>query len=352
MAKVTSRDVARLAGCSQTTVSLALNNRYDISISEEMRKRVFEAAKELNYTPNQFAKGLKTNKSNLIGLIVPNITNPFFSMLIYEMENYAYTKDYNIITCISYRQPEIEMAKHRLLTEKSVDGIIYTFTPSPESKDNITSLSKKTRLLIYGESDPDTSLDIVCYDGRNEGYLLAKHLLSLGHKKICYISQPFSPNYLSRIQRFKGIQDAMKEFGCEDDLITEAAEIPLSGNPIPTEFEVGYRFAEKVLKDRSVTAIIGMNDMIALGAMNYIQNHTSLSIPGDISICGFDDIYLGNLFHPSLTTVNHNLHQGCQIAIDTLLDIIKNGRTRQYRKYDYTSQLIVRNSSGPAKNHV
>ncbi len=348
MRKLTSKDVAKLAGCSQTTVSFVLNNKQDISISDETRQKVLEAAKELNYVPNQFAKGLKTNKSNLIGLIVPNMINPYFPSIIQKFEEYAATKGYNIITCNSHRQPERERIQHDLLIEKSVDGIIYTFTP--QHPENIQNLSGRTKLIVFGEFDPDCDLNMICYDGYTEGQQLVEHLISLGHRKICYITPPFSKSFRSRERRLNGIIDKMKEYGCQDDLIVRIASSNTHMSETPFEFEIGYNLTEEVLNKTKVTAIIGMNDMIALGAMDYIFNNTKYSIPGDISLCGFDDIYLGNMFHPKLTTVNHNLTAGCQLTVDKLLDLIENShRQSQVIKIDYLSKIVVRDSVSEAK---
>ena len=290
MRNPTSKDVANLAGCSQTTVSFVLNNRLDIPISDETRQRVLDAAKKLNYVPNQFAKGLKTNKSNLIGLIVPNIINPFFSNIIQKIEDYAATKGYNVITCNSHRQPERERVQHNLLTEKSVDGIIYTFTP--RHSENIQNLSNKTKLLVFGEIDPNCELDMVCYDGYSEGQQLVEYLLSLGHRRICYISPPFSKSSLSRERRLNGIINKMKDYGSEAGLIVKFAPNGIQMSDTPLEFEIGYSLTEEVLKDTKVTAIIGMNDMVAFGAMNYILNNTDLYLFRTISHCAVSTIYI------------------------------------------------------------
>lgn len=344
--------MAQLAGCSQTTVSFVMNNRTDIAISDETREKVLRAAEQLNYVPNQFAKGLRTNRSNLIGLIVPSMDNPYFSSITRRIEEYATGKGYSVITCNSYRQPAREREQHNLLLEKSVDGIIYTFTP--RFSENIKALSRKTELVVFGERDDSLSLPQVCYDGFAAGRAMGEYLIGLGHRKIGYLSTPFSGSFLSRQNRLDGLRSAMAAHGLPQEDIVVKIDIPDStSTDTPAEFQTGYRACRELLAEcAEVTAMVGMNDMIALGAMDQILTHTGLRIPADISLCGFDDIYLGNLYHPKLTTMNHNLSHATKLTVDTLLALI-DGRANEVPPMQcHESRLVVRQSTGPARDQA
>ena len=130
MKRATSKDVAKLAGVSQTTVSFVMNNTPGVSLSEETKKKVLEAAKELHYIPNSFGKGLRTSQSKLLGIFLPSLNNPFYPMVMQYIENHTAKLNYNVMLCCTYRNSEREKTYLDLCIEKQVDGIIYLFTPN------------------------------------------------------------------------------------------------------------------------------------------------------------------------------------------------------------------------------
>lgn len=346
MKKPTSRDVAKLAGVSQSTVSFVLNSRKDIIISEQTRQKVLEAVKQLNYMPNQFAKGLKTNKSNLIGLIVPTITNPYYPMLTQHIEEYAASRGYNILLCNTYRKIDNEEFYLNLMAEKSVDGIIYGFTPSfPQIALNI---STRIPVVIIGEKHEGIKISTVALNSFMAGQLVAQHLVELGHKKIAFVTSPLNGLSHSRQQRLQGIISKLKEHGLEKHLIVKAESYENESNDSTYEIEVGYKLTTALLVQKEITAIIGVNDMVAFGALNAVRDH-GLKVPDDISICGFDNIYLSRVIHPNITSVDHYAAQRSRLAVDILIDKSNNEANKVYR-VEYEPQLVVRESTGVVKS--
>ncbi len=345
MKKATSRDVAKLAGVSQTTVSFVINNTPNVSVSEETRKKVLYAARELNYVPNSFAKGLKTKKSKLIGLIVPTMINPFYPMLAQKIQEYASAKGYSVLLCSTNRIPEKEQEYLELLVEKSVDGIIYTFTPHFLSK--VTRLSQQIPIVLVGEKSDKINLNTISLNGFRSGQLVAQHLVELGHRKIAYIMSPVTTVSLARVKRLEGIRATLREHGLENGLIVRTASYD-GFNEGKLEIEAGYQLASELIRETDITAIIGVNDMVALGVVSCILNEGKLRIPDDISVCGFDNIYLSDMIRPKITTVDYFTIYQCKLAVDMLIENPSNDFT-DVLKVENEPRLIKRESTGPAK---
>jgi LacI family transcriptional regulator len=351
MKRLTSRDVAKLAGVSQSTVSFVLNNSKKVTISDETRERVLSAAKQLNYVPNVFAKGLKTNVSKLIGLMVPNITNPFYPLLIQSIEEYAATNGYNILLCNTHRKIENERFYLNLLAQKSVDGIIYLFAPSfPEE---LKELSNSLPIVVIGDRDDNKDLDTISLDSFKSGQFMIRHLMELGHERIAFISGSFTSTSLSKRKRLEGIIHEMKKHKLDKFLIIKEDANEREIYDSTYEIEVGTSLALELLKNNKVTAIVGANDMTAFGAMTAIQK-LGLKIPDDISICGFDNIFLSKMVIPNLTTIDNYIPQRGRLAMDILLDKLSSSHNDmpQVCKVEYEPLLVVRESTGPAKKNT
>jgi LacI family transcriptional regulator len=344
MKKATSMDVARLAEVSQSTVSFVLNNRKDISISDNTRKKVLAAAEKLNYIPNSFAAGLRTNRSKLIGLLMPTITNPYFPLLTQFIEEYATAKGYNILLCNTYRKPDNEKACLNLLAEKSVDGILYLFTPT--FTEYINEASKSTPIVMIGEKMNDLDIHTIGLDSIAAGEMIAQHLISKGHKHFAFISTPMNEISVARIRRYQGVKAKLEEHGLAENLILETSEYEYESTDSTYEIEIGFNIAKKILENKNdTTAFIGVNDMVAFGIMNY-ANIYRIKVPDDISICGFDNIYLSRVLQPGITTIDHLLKQRARLAMDMLLDLIDSKDINKHvTKLVLEPDLIIRGST-------
>lgn len=347
--KPTSRDVAKLAGVSQTTVSIILNNRTDISIPESTRMKVLEVARELNYVPNQFAKGLKTNRSRLIGLLLPTISNPYYQMLAQYVEEAAAKKGYNLLLCNTSRLAEREAFYLDLLSGRFADGIIYAFAPS--LPDRAKQLFVPERLVVIGDTNPTLNMQTVSLNSFKAGQMVAEYLIGLGHSRIGFITSPLTGYTLSRRARMEGFLDAMKRAGFEDRVVIKEGTHERENSDGSYEIDIGFSFAEELLRDHDVTAIVGVNDMVAFGAISYITR-TSMRMPEDISVCGFDNIYLSRSLNPHITTVDHHLDEKVRSAVDMIVSSAEGepiaDEQSQSDSESSGPMLVPRNSTGPA----
>lgn len=344
MKRATSKDVAKLAGVSQTTVSFVMNNTPGISLSDETRRRVLEAAKQLQYVPNSFAKGLKTSQSKLLGVFLPSMDNPFYPMLMQYIEKYTVKLSYNVMLCCTYRSKEREQAYLDLCMEKQVDGIIYLFTPNWLKR--VTQMSRHIPVLLISEKSDDIPLNTISLNGFRCGQLLAEHLISLGHRQIAYAMSSATSVSLTRRMRLEGIKAALSSAGLPESAL-HIIKAPASPNI--DEANEGYMMMEQILSDRRITAVIGVNDLVAFGLLSRALNTPGIRIPHDISICGFDNIYLSGMLHPSLTTVDYCTESLCKLAVDMILN--DKGDT-DILKLAGEPQLIKRESTGPSPQHT
>ena len=341
MKKVTSCDVARLAGVSQTTVSFVLNNRTDISISEKTRQKVLDAAKQLNYISGTFSNQSKTGISKTVGLLVPNLSNLYYPMLIQSVQKHLTDEGYNLLICDTNRRETEEKYYLRFFEESGVDGIIFAFTPSDHNYAN--SLAKRIPMVVLGETDNRYKIDAIELDSVTSGGLIARHLLDLGHKNIAYITTPTNNISLSRSKRLQGIKDEIEAYGKEIEFTVKTAKFEHEVTDSAFETEIGYQLTCELLKETEITAIIGVNDMLAFGAIQAIRDN-GYSVPEDIAVCGFDNLHISKTVSPGITTVDHMISKRCHSAVTTLLDLIRN-HEKEVVKIVYEPQLIVRKST-------
>lgn len=341
MKRATSKDVARLAGVSQTTVSFVINNTPGVSLSDETRRKVLEAAQKLQYIPNSFAKGLKTRQSKLLGVFLPSMDNPFYPMLMKYIERYTAGRGYNVLLCCTYRNPEREHAYLDLCMEKQVDGIIYLFTPNWIKR--VVQIASTLPVVLISEKSDDVPLNTISLNGLRCGQLMAQHLLDLGHRRIACIMSSVTSVSLTRQKRLEGIRGAIREAGLPDETLRVYTE-PASALE-HSEAEAGYAAMQQLLQENWATAVIGVNDQVAFGALSCALNTPGIQVPRDISIGGFDNIYLSEMAHPRLTTVDYCNESLCQLAVDMVLN--RSGGAGGL-KLASEPQLLVRESTGPS----
>lgn len=312
----TIKDIAKKAGVSITTVSLVLNNK-EIRVSPETRARVIEVAKSFNYNPNSSARALVTKKTNTLGLIIPDISNPFFSELAKGIEAEAQEHNYSIIFCNSSEQGEKDVHNLSLLIGKQVDGLIIATSLSDSDTEHIQQFNR----IIY-ESNipvvavdriiPEKNYDYVSIDHLEGGFLATKHLLELGHKKIgCITGQLDSA---SARERYNGYINALGMFGVEQN-----QGLVYHGD---YQIESGFNGA-KVLIDKGVSAIFACNDMMACGAYKQARL-MGKTIGQNFSIIGYDDIPLCEILEQPLTTIHQPISKmgknACQLIIELITE--------------------------------
>lgn len=298
-------------------------------------------------------KNNPTKKNNRMLLVLtPTLTNPYYSELIQAVEDYADSLGYRVIVCNTFRKSDLEKYYLDTFLGSHVDGLIYTFLPSFPHL--IEQVSSTTPVVIIGEKEEDLAICSIELSNVNAGAMLAEHLYQLGHRKLAFLSTPFNQFTLARGQRLEGIRRQLESHGLTDGLkaIVEdpRAETDMQDGGLPYEYIVGRRLAAEFLRRKEdATALIGVNDMTALGILNELQAQ-GFHIPRDYSVCGFDNIFASSVTTPTLTTIDHHLYTRCRSAVDMILSQNEKRASAQpamVNKIEYTPQLIVRGSTGP-----
>lgn len=303
------KDVAERSGVTVTTVSRVLNNRG--YISEATRQKVYKAMEELNYQPNEIARALLKRKSNLIGLLIPDVSHPFFAELTKYIEYYAYKNGYKILLCNSYQESKKEKDYVDMLKRNQVDGIIMG--------SHTLEISEYLNLsLPIVAIDRFLSKDIPCIasDNYNGGVLATELLIEKGCRKLAHISGPLSLNTPAN-QRCTAFEDT----AIERNIPYIVTETKLN-NFNKEEYE---KLILKLFKDHpDIDGIFASSDLIATCIIK-IANALGKSIPKDLKVVGYDDIAMASLIVPPLTTIKQNTKEIAKISIENILNQI-NGK--------------------------
>lgn len=344
MKKPTMSDVAKLAGVSQSTVSFVLNDA-PVTISEETRRRVKAAVKELNFKPRKKLKNYAKKEGICIALIIPNASNHYYMEMMRNISHFVDGMGYSLITINTNRTESNEEQYLQMLSgmQPKIAGIIYSFTPSQSSRKIIAALN--IPIIVIGELLDENGLECVSLDSYVSGMMIANHLLDLGHTHLAYITSPPSLISLSRARRLAGIKEACRG----------KAALEIYTKPDESEFDsknyeqqLGYELTLSCLEKQKqrITAYIGTNDMISLGILQALEDKGKI-VPDDISVCGFDNILLSSYTHPPLTTMDHHSYGRCGLAVELLNNKILN-KYPNPSSINYLPTLIVRESTGRA----
>lgn len=329
---VTIRDIARLADVSTTTVSRIINNK-PYAASEATTKKVLEIIEEMNYKPNPLARGLITKKTKTIGLIIPDIANPFFPEIARGVEDIANKMGFNVFLCNTDDDLKKERKYIDALREKYVDGIILTVASDPRYE-HIAELEKsEIPIVMMDRQVGHEEGKCVFIDNLEGGYLATRHLIDLGHKRIGCITGPLKTK--GAIDRYKGYEKALMEKGIEIDknLVVESNY----------KIEGGMEATKKLLHHKDLTAIFVCNDTMAYGAYKELKRK-GYKIPEDMSIVGFDNIYLSQMLEKELTTVCQPTYKMGVAAAEMLIKVI-DGKKINKKQLCFKPELIVRKST-------
>ncbi|NIB42401.1 LacI family transcriptional regulator [Pseudomaricurvus alkylphenolicus] len=297
----TLKDVAKRVGVSTATVSYVLSGRR--SISAEVKKKVLAAIKELDYQPNRKAQGLRTGQSNLIGMLLPDLTKPYFPNLAQQVEYAARKAGFAVLLIDCQTDKREQEDGFNVLSQQAVDGIIWF--PLDDSIPKSFGKVKCPVVLI------DTTLpgyDTVKCDFNRGGHLQVEEALKYGHQRIGLLSGPQSIE--SARDRRNAVLEAMK------GKLELAWEVE-----VPFHTDLNDK-AIKALKKQTATAVICADDLVAIGAIKALKN-LGLSVPGDVSVIGFDDIPWSTLVEPMVTTVAQPISAIGSEAVSMLIQKIQ-----------------------------
>ncbi|MEU8607784.1 LacI family DNA-binding transcriptional regulator [Actinoplanes sp. NPDC048791] len=324
---VTIKDVARAAGVSPSTVCRALSTPE--LVRAETRERVQRSAAELDYSPNRAARGLITGRTGNLGLIVPDLGNPFFPGVVKGIQARAREADYAVFLADTDEDPAAEAQLVRTLA-KQVDGIVLC---SPRmSEQELRGVAALTPVVLLNRRVG--RLPAITFDNVDGMRQAVTHLTALGHRRIAYVAGPRAS--WSNRERVRGLRSAIAAAGAE---LVEVG-------PVQPQFDGGVAAADQVLA-AGVTAVIAYNDVIALGLLSRL-NARGIAVPAAISVLGFDDIALSAMVHPSLTTVGLPMKSCGRAGVDLLLGLLQNPDKFGTTRRELGTQLMVRGSTGPA----
>jgi LacI family transcriptional regulator len=327
----TIKDIGRLANVSIAAVSKVVNGDYS-SVSEATKERILKISKELNYKPNRMARGLVTSKTNILGLMVSDITNPFFAALAKGVEDRAGTYGYNVLLCNTDEKSEKEITYVDLMLQYNAAGVIVTSSSNPESEHILELAEHNTPFVSIDRSISSNNYSIFVDNFRGT-YVAAEHLIKNGHTKLAFIGG--EPPGTGINQRLNGYLQALRDYKIEENCQLVCIDSYHS--------ESGYRNVNMLLnKGLSFTGVVCGNDLIAFGVIKALKER-GLKIPEDISIIGFDDIYLSALFDPSLTTIRQPIYEMGSHAVDVLIRLIKGENVIEKVKY-FGPELVERDS--------
>ncbi|WP_018239975.1 LacI family DNA-binding transcriptional regulator [Ensifer sp. BR816] len=305
---VTIKHVAKAAGVAVGTVSRVLAKNK--TVNEEIRIRVEDVIQELGYKPNSIGRSLRLNKTDLIGLVIPDITNPFFAELAKHVEMLASAEGYSVLLANSHDDPAAEQQQVQALLGRLPSGMILV----PVSESVIGDLVRGKNTVTVDR--PLKGQTLVGVDNRRGGYLAADHLLSLGHRRIAYMGGP--PALDVARERREGFVGRIREFQQKNPSQSLAFQT-VDGN---FDYRAGEELGNRLLRQEGPhrpTAIATASDQQAIGLMRATAD-LGLSIPNDLSIVGFDDIPLASLVLPRLTTIRQPLAEIARIALDAILN--------------------------------
>ncbi|RTE02846.1 LacI family DNA-binding transcriptional regulator [Paenibacillus whitsoniae] len=330
---ITIYDIAEKAGVSAMTVSRVINNTG--RISEDTRKRVRKVMEELNYIPNSAARSLVSQKTNILSLLIADITNPFYTTLARGAEDAAKKAGYRLLFANSDENYAKEKDYVDMMLSTRVDGVL--FAPTGDlSVDNLNRLLQhQIPLVILDREVPGIEADIVLGDSKEGAKTLVEHLVSLGHRRIAMING--SPDVSTARLRYTGYREALV----------------LSGLPMDDELVVhlGFRvFHEDAALDALLTlkdpptAIFAANNLLAVGIIQSLRER-GLQVPEDISVACFDDIGPAEMINPFLTVAAQPAYQFGLLGMQLLIERIEAEAAQPPRKIMLPSDLIIRSST-------
>lgn len=327
------KEVAKLSGTSQATVSRVLNDSG--YVKQETKARVLESIKALDYRPLERSEGAKASKT--IGLVVPNIENPFFGKVANHLSRAAISKNYNLLL---YSLSGVEGNKDESLMElieSRVDCLIYASSYKNLELVNFAK-SKKIPIVVLDREVTSAEISSVSVNNNYGAFLATEHLISLGHRNIAYFSA--EQDMEISLKRREGYIRALEKY-----------DIPVCKDYIyygDYTMQSGFDCAEKMrARNPEITAMLAVNDLMAIGAINYFHK-ARVRVPEDISVVGFDNIEMSECVIPALTTVEYPIIKMSEVAIDLLLAQIKDKESGAETRTLFP-KLIIRNSTGKAR---
>jgi LacI family transcriptional regulator len=331
---VTIRDVAKLAGVSPMTVSRVING--SPKVTPETRERVEAAIAELHFVPNTLARGLTQSRSGTIGMVVPDLGDPFFTLVLRGAEQVARAEGYRVIVCNTNSESDLEASYVDNLIAHQVDGVLLA--PVNDASKTVTDwmVSRGLPFVLLDRSISGVEADIVRGDSVGGARVLVDHLLANGHRRIGHITEPQSVS--TARDRFQGYREALEANGIpyDPELVAEGSGATIDGAQEATR--------ELLSRGVEFSAILAVNNLSAVGVVLALRE-AGLAVPGDIAVACFDDIELAAYLCPFLTVMAQPATTYGSLATRLLLERIRGTAPEEWQVVILPGELIVREST-------
>jgi LacI family transcriptional regulator len=329
----TLKDIANRVGVHPSTVSRVLRGKETLPVTEEVRKKILAVAKELNYQPNHLARAFRLKKTQTVGLIIPDISNPFFSGIARSIEIASYQAEYNVVVCNTDEEQEKEIHLVNLLLNRGVDGLIIA--PVQDSFQHIQKLCDRNfPLVLIDRCFNEIETNAVISDNEEAAFNAVSFLARAGHNRIGFISG--RKNIYTIVARLKGYKKAVTKLHLDDDpsLVSENG----------FTLESGYKSTLQILSAKyPPTALLISGNLITVGALRAIFEK-KLSIPDDISLVGFTDFICSEYWMTPMSTITHPLPEMGEEAFNLLLQHMQSDTPLPYSKIVVKTSLTIRES--------
>ncbi|MGL5641879.1 MAG: LacI family DNA-binding transcriptional regulator [Paraclostridium sp.] len=328
---VTIKDVAKKAGVSISTVSRVINDSKPVT--DEVKQKVLDVIKETGYVPNPLARSLVTKKSQLIGVIIPEVSDSFVSELVNGIEEVAKMYDYDILLANTYSDKDQELKSINLLRAKQVEGIVMmSWRVDEEHLDYIQNCGIPA--VYVSKTARNYDVYSVSISNTDATYDMTKYLIDKGHKKIAFVMTSEDDTVLET-ERYVGFEKAMKDGNLEID----KALVKNAG----TTYDYGYAKMKEMLDEGNVPeAVFVTGDEAAIGALNAICD-AGYKVPEDISVAGFNDAKIAAMYRPKLTTVHQPLYDMGAVAIRMVIKMIDK-EVLENKKVELPYRIVERES--------
>lgn len=333
--KPTIYDVAERAGVSIATVSKVINDKADVG--EKTKKRILRIIEEVGYHPSMVASALTGKHTHTIGLVIPDIANPFFAELARSVEDTGHANGYSVVICNTDNDPEKEVQYLWWLNQKKVDGVVLgTGMHNMEALKEF--MNQSIPVVLVSRDIPTLAVSTVLVDDFRGGYLAAQHLLGLNHRKVLLLVGDLDNS--SEQNRLRGFYAGFEEAGISKKNVKIIEELM-------TTQQADDAVMETLKKDINISAAFALTDFLAIGSIQGARG-IGKSVPEDFSVIGFDDTFIAVLSHPPLTTISQPIVEMGEIITQTLVDQIK-GKKQSNRTIILTPEIKVRQTTAENK---
>ncbi|HJF85167.1 LacI family DNA-binding transcriptional regulator [Megamonas hypermegale] len=341
MKSTTIIDVAKKAQVSVATVSRVVNGNYPVK--DSTRRKVLEAIRDLKYIPNIQARELNTQRSSIIGIIVPSLFNTFFAEVVNGIESFTASSGYSLLLTYTKDNPISEKRCMNELLMRNVSGII-NISPNTEkvASDFFDQIAERMPMVFINSYVKRPAISYVNNDEQIGTKIALEYLISLGHKNICFIRGDRSDSYEFKQNAYEEIMKKMHNFR-EDYILNIGA-----GNSIETVELTAEKVVETLQEKKEITAIFSCNDLMGIGAVNGCHR-LGIKVPQDMSVMGFDNILLSNFIEPKLTTMDQNMMTLGWTAASLLMEKIAN-ENKTSRQVVLQNTLVLRDTTAACRH--